>query len=167
MKLKILCATMMLYTQAYAQEYRAFGAGPHACQEITQALTVGTETLSIEDAKRALNNWSAGFLSAVAIFTENPDPLRGKESPAFSDALASYCRTHPQAILIDVAMSLIQVPQAPPEPPQAYYPPPGYTYGPPPGRIVPDGRGGFVPFTNSRIMPNGSLRAYNPTIDGY
>src|ERR1700675_3174048 len=32
---------------------------------------------------------------------------------------------------------------------------------------VPDGAGGFVPFTNSRVMPDGSLRPYDPAIDGY
>jgi hypothetical protein len=31
---------------------------------------------------------------------------------------------------------------------------------------VPDGAGGFVPFTNSRVMPDGSLRGYDPAIDG-
>jgi hypothetical protein len=36
----------------------------------------------------------------------------------------------------------------------------------PRGGIVPDGRGGFVSFTNSRIMPDGSFRAYDPAIDG-
>jgi hypothetical protein len=33
--------------------------------------------------------------------------------------------------------------------------------------VVPDGAGGFVPFTNSRVMPDGSLRPYSPAIDGY
>lgn len=33
------------------------------------------------------------------------------------------------------------------------------------GTIVPDGAGGFVPNTNSRVMPDGSLRPYNPAID--
>jgi hypothetical protein len=37
--------------------------------------------------------------------------------------------------------------------------------GPAPA-IVPDGAGGFVPFTNSRVMPDGSLRPYDPAIDG-
>ena len=171
--MKILCATLAIYAQeipSYAQEFRSFGAGPHACQEITNALTIGSETMTILDAKRALDNWSAGFLSAVAVFTGNPDPLNGKEPPAFSDALASYCRTHPDSILMDVAMSLIQAPRAPEPPPQAYYPPGGYTYGPPPPRgprYVPDWRGGMVPFTNSRVMPDGSLRSYDPRIDGY
>ena len=31
---------------------------------------------------------------------------------------------------------------------------------------VPDGQGGYVPFTNSRVMPDGSLRPYDPAIDG-
>ncbi|MFZ0507300.1 MAG: hypothetical protein WBG11_14510 [Methylocella sp.] len=31
---------------------------------------------------------------------------------------------------------------------------------------VPDGAGGFVPFTNSRVMPDGSLRPYDPAVDG-
>ena len=31
---------------------------------------------------------------------------------------------------------------------------------------MPDGAGGFVPFTNSRVMPDGSLRPYDPAIDG-
>jgi hypothetical protein len=31
---------------------------------------------------------------------------------------------------------------------------------------VPDGAGGFVPFTNSRVMLDGSLRPYDPAIDG-
>ena len=31
---------------------------------------------------------------------------------------------------------------------------------------VPDDAGGFVPFTNSRVMPDGSLRPYDPAIDG-
>lgn len=31
---------------------------------------------------------------------------------------------------------------------------------------VPDGAGGYVPFTNSRVMPDGSLRPYDPAIDG-
>jgi hypothetical protein len=33
--------------------------------------------------------------------------------------------------------------------------------------IVPDGQGGYVPFTNSRVMPDGSLRPYDPQLDGY
>jgi hypothetical protein len=33
-------------------------------------------------------------------------------------------------------------------------------------QVIPDGRGGFVPFTNSRVMPDGSLRPYIPEIDG-
>lgn len=37
---------------------------------------------------------------------------------------------------------------------------------PPPGPVVPDGQGGFVPFTNSRVMYDGSLRPYNPYFDG-
>jgi hypothetical protein len=36
----------------------------------------------------------------------------------------------------------------------------------PPAPAVPDGAGGFVPFTNSRVMPDGSLRPYDPSIDG-
>ena len=32
--------------------------------------------------------------------------------------------------------------------------------------VVPDGAGGFVPFTNSRVMPDGSLRPFDPAIDG-
>ena len=32
--------------------------------------------------------------------------------------------------------------------------------------VVPDGAGGFVPFTNSRVMPDGSLRPYDPVLDG-
>jgi hypothetical protein len=32
--------------------------------------------------------------------------------------------------------------------------------------VVPDGTGGFVPFTNSRVMLDGSLRPYDPAIDG-
>jgi len=32
--------------------------------------------------------------------------------------------------------------------------------------IVPDGAGGFVPFTNSRVLPDGSLRPFDPLIDG-
>jgi hypothetical protein len=30
------------------------------------------------------------------------------------------------------------------------------------GSIVPDGQGGLVPVTNSRVMPDGSLRPYDP-----
>jgi hypothetical protein len=36
----------------------------------------------------------------------------------------------------------------------------------PRGRIVPDGRGGEANITNSRVMPDGSFRAYDPAIDG-
>lgn len=36
---------------------------------------------------------------------------------------------------------------------------------PTPG-MVPDGGGGYVPITNSRVMPDGSLRPYDPYIDG-
>jgi hypothetical protein len=35
------------------------------------------------------------------------------------------------------------------------------------GPLVPDGQGGLVPWTNSRVMPNGTLRPYDPRIDGY
>jgi len=35
-----------------------------------------------------------------------------------------------------------------------------------PPATVPDGAGGYVPFTNSRVMPDGSLRPYDPIIDG-
>lgn len=35
-----------------------------------------------------------------------------------------------------------------------------------PAGAVPDGAGGYVPFTNSRVMPDGSLRPYDPAIDG-
>jgi hypothetical protein len=35
-----------------------------------------------------------------------------------------------------------------------------------PPAVVPDGAGGYVPFTNSRVMPDGSLRPYDPVIDG-
>ncbi|WP_026607152.1 hypothetical protein [Methylocapsa acidiphila] len=34
--------------------------------------------------------------------------------------------------------------------------------------MVPDGGGGYVPITNSRVMPDGSLRSYDPLFDdGY
>lgn len=33
-------------------------------------------------------------------------------------------------------------------------------------QVIPDGRGGFVPFTNSRVMPDGSLRPDIPEVDG-
>jgi len=36
-----------------------------------------------------------------------------------------------------------------------------------PSVIVPDGSGGFVPYTNSRVMSDGSLRPYDPSIDEY
>jgi hypothetical protein len=36
----------------------------------------------------------------------------------------------------------------------------------PPGPAVPDGQGGFVPFTNSRVMADGELRPYVPAVDG-
>ena len=32
--------------------------------------------------------------------------------------------------------------------------------------FVPDGRGNWVPITNSRVNPDGSLRDYDPAIDG-
>lgn len=32
--------------------------------------------------------------------------------------------------------------------------------------VVPDGAGGYVPFTNSRVMPDGELRPYDPALDG-
>jgi hypothetical protein len=35
-----------------------------------------------------------------------------------------------------------------------------------PTSVIEDGRGGVVPFTNSRVMPDGSLRPYDPQIDG-
>jgi hypothetical protein len=71
-----------------------------------------------------------------------------------------------------------------PAPPPQYYPPPSPSYYPPPldpiaaffgalfrlpfsdGMLVPDGRGGWVPFTNSRVMPDGTLRPFDPAIDG-
>jgi hypothetical protein len=37
----------------------------------------------------------------------------------------------------------------------------------PPGPVAPDGAGGFVPFTNSRVMPDGTLRPYDPELDGF
>jgi hypothetical protein len=40
----------------------------------------------------------------------------------------------------------------------------GLVGGPVP--VVPDGQGGYVPITNSRVMPDGSLRPYDPAIDG-
>jgi hypothetical protein len=72
---------------------------------------------------------------------------------------------------------------AQPYPPPYYYAPPVVIAAPPPDPIasffgaifgipfgpapmVPDGAGGFVPFTNSRVMPDGSLRPYDPAIDG-
>jgi hypothetical protein len=33
--------------------------------------------------------------------------------------------------------------------------------------VVPDGHGGYVPFTNSRVMPDGGLRPYDPYVDGF
>jgi hypothetical protein len=36
----------------------------------------------------------------------------------------------------------------------------------PPAPVIPDGQGGFVPFTNAGILPDGSLRDYDPAIDG-
>lgn len=45
--------------------------------------------------------------------------------------------------------------------------PPASAIMPPPCEfIVPDGVGGFVPYNNSRVMPDGSLRPYDPAIDG-
>lgn len=62
---------------------------------------------------------------------------------------------------------------APPPPPAALYygsPPPGiYESSPFPSYnapVVSDGMGGLVPFTNSRVLPDGSLRPYDPVIDG-
>jgi hypothetical protein len=62
----------------------------------------------------------------------------------------------PPPVVIEQPQVVIEVP--PPPPPQYMIP------APPP--YVPDGRGGSVPFTNSRVMPDGSLRPYNPAIDG-
>ncbi len=31
---------------------------------------------------------------------------------------------------------------------------------------IPDGAGGYVPITNSRVLPDGSFRPYDPLIDG-
>ena len=36
----------------------------------------------------------------------------------------------------------------------------------PPAPVVPDGQGGFAPFTNARVLPDGSLRPYDPALDG-
>jgi hypothetical protein len=36
----------------------------------------------------------------------------------------------------------------------------------PPAPLVPDSQGGFVPFTNARVLPDGSLRPYDPVLDG-
>jgi len=35
-----------------------------------------------------------------------------------------------------------------------------------PLHVQPDGQGGYVPTTNSRVMPDGSLRSYDPQLDG-
>jgi hypothetical protein len=47
--------------------------------------------------------------------------------------------------------------------PSPYDYPPGYGY---PAPVVPDGAGGYVPYTNSRVLPDGSLRPYTPEVDG-
>jgi hypothetical protein len=48
-------------------------------------------------------------------------------------------------------------------PPAIYEPAPPFLYSAP---GAPDGMGGYVPFTNSRVMPDGELRPYDPAIDG-
>jgi hypothetical protein len=73
-------------------------------------------------------------------------------------------------------------------PPAVMYPPPAYALGGliggivslplqflggllgvpqyPQSAMVPDGMGGSMPFTSSRVMPDGTLRQYDPGIDG-
>src|SRR5262249_9577004 len=51
----------------------------------------------------------------------------------------------------------------PPDPLAAFF---GTILGSPSPYLVPDGMGGWVPFTNSRVMPDGTLRPYDPAIDG-
>jgi hypothetical protein len=63
-----------------------------------------------------------------------------------------------------------------PPPPGVYYGAPPAIYAPAPPPIfdapfygapsVPDGMGGFVPVTNSRVLPDGTLRPYDPVLDG-
>ncbi|SFK56158.1 hypothetical protein [Methylocapsa palsarum] len=52
--------------------------------------------------------------------------------------------------------------------PSAIYPAPPPVYDTPFYSVpsVPDGMGGFVPITNSRVLPDGSLRPYDPVLDG-
>jgi hypothetical protein len=38
---------------------------------------------------------------------------------------------------------------------------------PGPAPAVPDGAGGWVPFTNSRVLPSGELRPFDPALDGW
>jgi hypothetical protein len=40
-----------------------------------------------------------------------------------------------------------------------------FMIAPTPG-VVPDGMGGYVPITNSRVLPDGELRPYDPLLDG-
>jgi hypothetical protein len=77
------------------------------------------------------------------------------------------------AALLLTASRAAAIAQPYPAPPIVIYAPPpnpflsffGAFFGIP-APMVPDGAGGFVPFTNSRVMPDGSLRPYDPAIDG-
>jgi hypothetical protein len=92
------------------------------------------------------------------------------------------------SVLVAVPQSFAQSDYEPLPPitvhPQPYYPPPpnpldvlgailtlpfnilgGIASAFPPQQLVPDGLGGWVPITNSRVMPDGSLRRFDPSID--
>jgi hypothetical protein len=117
----LLLSTTVL---AAADMPQSYGAGSHQCQEITQVLS-GKGSMTPDVAKRALENFSAGFLSGAT--QQGGDPVE------FAKGLAHYCADHPYSTVIQAAREIL------PRAPQTYQTqPPQYQNGPQDDQITED-----------------------------
>jgi hypothetical protein len=52
--------------------------------------------------------WVVGFLSAVAVWAPNLEPLQGVDAEAVFSWMDTYCRAHPLVILGEAAKAFVQ-----------------------------------------------------------
>jgi hypothetical protein len=87
---------------APAVAVKAIGVGLNPCGTWTADRTDrGVVTLPVEQ-------WVVGYLSGVALWAPNLDPMKGIDAQAVWAWMDYYCRAHPQVTIRDAAEAFIQ-----------------------------------------------------------
>jgi hypothetical protein len=85
-----------------ADAVRSLGLGSSPCGNWTADRTARGVYAAAEE------QWVVGYLSGVAVWAQDLDPLKGLDAPAVWAWMDNYCRAHPLAMIINAVDAFVR-----------------------------------------------------------